>query len=87
MFHFVGFAYDKKPFVDDFQKEKLIDFPILPNAFRLGELHYGSELGQGRVFLIDKSGILQKAIPREFFVDNNNSFSQLRSLISNIINE
>ena len=84
---FVGFAYDQKPFVDDFLNSERIDFPILPNAFKLGELHYGAEMGQGRIFLIDGDGILKKAIPREFFIDNQNSFSQLRGLISKIINE
>lgn len=84
--HFIGFCYDKKPFVDELLLRKQVDFPVLPYAFKLGELHYGSELGQGRVFLIDSQGIIKKAIPRQFFIDNQNSFSQLRNFISELAN-
>jgi len=81
---FVGFAYDKKPFIDELTESKLIDFPILPNSFRLGELHYGSELGQGRVFLVDRSGMVVRALPRSFFIGNNRSFNDLRAMLGEL---
>lgn len=84
--HLAGFAYDKKPYVDELLSKRSIDFPILPNSYRLGELHYGSEMGQGRLFLVDRAGIIKKALPREFFVENQNSFNQLRDLIQELVN-
>ena len=83
--HFVGLAYDKKPFIDEFTLTKSIDFPILPESFRLGELHYGSELGQGRVFLVNTQGIVQKAIPRSFFMNNDRAYNDLKLLIENLL--
>ncbi|MEE9373122.1 MAG: redoxin domain-containing protein [Saprospiraceae bacterium] len=85
--HFVGFIYDKRSILEQFTAKRGIDFPVIPNSFRLGELNYGSEMGQGRLFLIDRNGIVRKAIPRDFFLDNNNSFIQLRGLIEELVNE
>ena len=82
---FIGFVYDKRPLLNTFIRTYNIDFPVIPDSFRLGELHYGSEMGQGRIFLVNRSGTIQKAIPREFFIDNQNSFSQLRSLIQELV--
>jgi len=84
--YMVGFAYDNRSVVEAFSQNKIIEFPIIPSSVRIGELLYGSELGQGRLFLIDKEGIIQKAIPRQFFIDNQNSFNQLRTFISELVN-
>ena len=85
--HFIGFTYDNRVDVAQYISIRSIDFPIVPNSLRIGELLYGSELQQGRVFLIDRQGIIRKAIPRQFFIDNQNCFSQLRTFISEMISE
>lgn len=83
----IGLAYDNRAELNDFVANKNIDFSIIPNSLRIAELLYGSELGLGRIFLIDRQGIVRKAIPREFFIENQNSFNQLRILIQQLINE
>lgn len=80
----LGFTYDNADVTTSFLARRAADFPIIPNSFKLGELRYGSELGQGRVFLIGKDGVVIKAIPRQFFEENNNSFSILRGLIKEL---
>ena len=83
----LGFAYDNRTVVQKFYAKNQINFDIIPNSLRIGELLYGSELGLGRIVLVDRQGIVKKAIPRDFFIDNQNSFNQLRDLIQKFINE
>lgn len=83
----LGFAYDHETVVKNFLLTNQIAFHIIPNSVRTGELLYGSELGLGRIFLIDKQGMVKKAIPRDFFIDNQHSFNQLRSQIQQLIDE
>ena len=81
------FTHQNIPDVQRFISARPITFDIVPNSLRISDLLYGSELGIGRVFLIDQKGIVKKALPRQFFIDNDDSFNQLRALIQQLIDE
>ncbi len=66
----ISFADEAKQEMLDFRKSIPVDFPIIANGKILGEAAFGGDLGQGRLFLIDQSGIIQKVIPRQAFEDN-----------------
>ena len=81
------FTYQDIPEVKLFLKKYPATFDIVPNSLRISDLLYGSELGIGRIFLIDQRGIVKKALPRQFFIENDDSFNQLRALIQQLIDE
>lgn len=66
----ISFAEEAKQELLDFRKSIPVDFPIIANGKILGEAAFGGDLGQGRLFLIDQSGIIQKVIPRQAFEEN-----------------
>lgn len=84
---FLSFTYESSADTKEFATSRSIEFDVVPGSLRISDLLYGSEMGIGRVFLIGKSGIVKKALPRQFFIDNQNSFNQLRTLIQQMIDE
>lgn len=72
----LSFANETKQELLDFRRSFPIDFPIIPNGKVLGEAAFGGDLGDGRMFLVDQKGVIQKVIPREAFEANSSSAFQ-----------
>jgi len=72
----LSFANESKAELLDFRRSFPIDFPIIPSAKVLGEAAFGGDLGEGRLFLLDQNGTIQKVIPREAFESNSSSAFQ-----------
>lgn len=66
----ISFADEGKQELLDFRRSIPVDFPIIANGKILGEAAFGGDLGQGRLFLVDKTGVIQKVIPRQAFEEN-----------------
>jgi len=81
----ISFAEEEKQELLDFRRSIPVDFPIIANGKILGEAAFGGDLGQGRLFLIDKAGIIQKVIPRQAFEENfDNAFKFTEDMLKSI---
>lgn len=81
----VSFGMEQKADLATFRKANPIDFPIMPNGKIFGEAAYASDLGLGRLFLIDDQGVIQKIFPREAFETNpHETFQFVRDMIKSI---
>lgn len=67
----ISFADEQKQELIDFSKSIPLDFPVIANGKVLGEAAFGGDLGQGRLIIIDGNGVIQKVLPRQAFIDNN----------------
>jgi len=81
----LSFANESRQELIDYRKLNPIDFPVIPNGKVLGEAAFGEDLGNGRIFLLDKQGTIQKVIPREAFErDQTSSFKFIEDLVKSI---
>jgi len=62
-----GFATEEKPEVQSIIVNNAIVFSNIPNSTVFAEMAYAGDLGLGRMFIIDKAGIIQEVVPRSYF--------------------
>lgn len=79
----ISFADESKQELVDFTRSIPVDFPVIANGKVLGEAAFGGDLGQGRLFLVDKNGVIQKVVPRQAFEKN---FEDAFSFTENVLN-
>lgn len=81
----ISFGMEEKEELASFRKQNPIDFPIMPKGKIFGEAAYASDLGLGRLFLVDDKGVIQKVFPRMAFENNSyETFKFVRDMINSI---
>ncbi len=80
----VSFADESRTEMEEFLKNVVVDFPIIPNASMFGEGAYASDLGYPRMFILDSQGKIQKILPASFFEIHSDSFDAIQGVIEEI---
>lgn len=78
----VSFAKEPKAKVLEYLRAYPMDIDVIPNGEIFGQMAYGAELGNPRMFLIDEFGIIKIALPEEAFADNSNLLISLESILN-----
>ena len=78
----ISFAKEPKAKVQEYLRSYPMDIDVIPNGEIFGQMAYGAELGNPRMFLIDKTGIIKVALPEEAFADNSNLLISLESILN-----
>lgn len=78
----ISFGNESKQDLIDFRKSYPIDFPILYNGSILGEAAYGGDLGLGRLFFLDKEGVIKDVLPRELFENGMDTYQAIEAVIT-----
>jgi len=81
-----GFCKEDKEIASKITSEQAVIFSIIPNASPLGEMAYGGDLGQNRLFVVDQVGTIVEIFPRSFFLDRTpeEAISVVRGLITQL---
>ena len=58
-----------------------MDIDVIPNGEIFGQMAYGADMGNPRMFLIDEFGVIKAAIPAEAFQDNDQLLVSLESIL------
>ena len=66
-----GFGKEDKIELTQAISNEAVIFPNFPNGAVFGEAAYGGDLGYGRMFFIDRDGIIKEVLPRSFFTSHN----------------
>jgi len=80
----ISFAQEKKAIVKEYLKQYPMAIDVIPNGELFGQMAYGADMGNPRMFVIDESGIIRKVIPEQAFTDNTNLLISLESIIKGI---
>ena len=80
----ISFAEEDKSDLVSFLKNNKIEYPVIPNSKPLGEIGYGGDLGTSRIFIVDKSGIVQKVIVTENEEDME-TYKTIQPIISDLL--
>lgn len=78
----IAFAKEPKAAVLDYLRTYPIDLDVIPNGEVFGQMAYGADMGNPRMFLIDSFGIIKIALPAEAFEDNSNLLVSLESILN-----
>lgn len=78
----IGFAKEPKAQVLEYLRQYPTDLSIIPNGEIFGQMAYGAELGNPRMFLIDEDGIIKAVLPEEAFEDNSRLLISLESILN-----
>jgi len=81
-----GFSLDLKDSASKVYQEQALIFSVIPNSGPIGELAYGGDLGNNRMFIIDKNRIINEVLPRSFFTERQpqEAISIIRDLIQRL---
>lgn len=71
----------------DFALAQGIEYSVLYKGRLLGEAAYGMELGNPRLFVVDKNGKISHVIPEAGFSDPNNTYLKLMNLFNLVNNQ
>lgn len=80
----IAFAKEPKSAVLEYLKTYPMELDVIPNGEIFGQMAYGADMGNPRMFIIDDFGIIKIAIPAEAFVDNSNLFISLESILNGL---
>lgn len=80
----IAFAKEPKSLVLDYLRQYPIDLDVIPNGEVFGQMAYGADMGNPRMFIIDEFGVVKIALPEEAFVDNSNLLVSLESILNGI---
>ena len=72
--------------IKDYALAQGIEFSVLYKGRLLGEAAYGIELGNPRLFVVDKNGKISHVIPEAGFTDPKNTYLQLKNLFNLVSN-
>jgi len=79
----VSFAAEDKQEIIDFKKSTQIDFPVIYKGDLFGEAAYAKDLGYGRLFFVNKKGVIKQVLPREALL---NAQDRLYLTLENVYN-
>ena len=80
----IGFAKEPKARVLEYLRQNPMDIDVIPNGEIFGQMAYGAELGNPRMFVIDEFGIIKVALPVEAFADNSKLLISLESILNGL---
>ncbi len=78
----IGFAKEPKAKVLEYLRQNPMDIDVIPNGEIFGQMAYGAEMGNPRMFIIDEFGIIKVALPVDAFADNSKLLVSLESIIN-----
>ncbi len=78
----IAFAKEPKARVQEYLRQNPMDIDVIPNGEVFGQMAYGAEMGNPRMFIIDQYGIIKAALPNEAFIDNANLYISLESILN-----
>jgi len=78
----IAFAKEPTPRVQEYLRQYPMDIDVIANGEVFGQMAYGAELGNPRMFLIDEFGIIKVVLPQEAFVDNSNLLISLEGILN-----
>lgn len=79
------FGDESRSIINEYCKEKEIDYEVIPNGAFLGEAIYGKELGTPRFFVIDKKGFVKYIIPEEQTTNPTTTIANLKVLLTELM--
>lgn len=80
----IGFAKEPKATVLVYLRQNPMDIDVIPNGEIFGQMAYGAEMGNPRMFVIDEFGIIKVALPVEAFADNSKLLVSLESILNGL---
>lgn len=80
----IGFAKEPKATVLAYLRQNPMEIDVIPNGEIFGQMAYGAEMGNPRMFIIDEFGIVKVALPVEAFADNSKLLVSLESILNGI---
>lgn len=78
----ISFAKESKTKVVEYLKQFPMDIDVIPNGEVFGQMAYGANMGNPRMFLIDEFGIIKVVLPKEAFIDNSKLLISLESILN-----
>ena len=78
----VSFAKEPKAKVEEYLRNNPMDIDVIPNGEVFGQMAYGAEMGNPRMFIIDEFGVIRVALPKEAFADNSRLLVSLESILN-----
>ncbi len=80
----VSFAKEPKTAVMEYLRKYPMELDVIPNGEVFGQMAYGADMGNPRMFIIDEFGVIKIALPEEAFADNTNLLVSLESLLNGL---
>jgi len=80
----VSFAKEPKVAVNEYLRKYPMELDVIPNGELFGQMAYGADMGNPRMFIIDEFGIVKVALPEEAFIDNSNLLVSLESILNGL---
>jgi len=80
----IAFAKEPKAKVLEYLRQNPMDLDVIPNGEIFGQMAYGAELGNPRMFVIDEFGIIKVVLPKEAFIDNSKLLISLESILNGL---
>ena len=78
----IAFAKEPKSSVQEYLRNYPMVMDVIPNGEVFGQMAYGADMGNPRMFIIDEFGIIKIALPQEAFQDNTNLLVSLESILN-----
>jgi peroxiredoxin len=80
----VSFAKEPKSKVLEYLRQYPMEIDVIPNGEVFGQMAYGADMGNPRMFVIDEFGIIKIALPEEAFEDNTNLLVSLEAILNGL---
>ncbi len=80
----ISFAKEPKSAVQEYLRQYPMEIDVIPNGEVFGQMAYGADMGNPRMFIIDEYGVIKIALPEEAFVDNSNLLVSLESILNGL---
>ena len=80
----ISFAAESKTEVMKYLRSAPMDIDVIPNGEVFGQMAYGAEMGNPRMFVIDEYGIIKAALPEQAFGDQDRLLVSLESILQGI---
>lgn len=80
----ISFATEPKAKVQEYLRQFPMDIDVIPNGEIFGQMAYGADMGNPRMFVIDSFGVIKIALPEEAFEDNTKLLVSLESILNGI---
>lgn len=78
----ITFAKEPKSSVLEYLRTYPMDLDVIPNGEIFGQMAYGADMGNPRMFIIDEFGVIKIALPEQAFQDNANLLVSLESILN-----
>lgn len=80
----ISFAKEPKARVLEYLRQNPMEIDVIPNGEIFGQMAYGADMGNPRMFIIDEFGIIKAALPVEAFADNSKLLISLESILNGL---